>query len=135
MTEVGSRFQSATHTVACAHQPQMPVGHLMQAPEKFSILLVDDDCTVVRILSHILRDFGPLRFATSGRLALKLARESVPDLVIRPFAVGYWTRRRHAQVRYCAETAADELSTLQRSQCRGIEAARQSCTRPAIDQV
>jgi diguanylate cyclase (GGDEF)-like protein len=54
----------------------------MQAQEKFSILLVDDDCTVVRILSHILSDFEPLRFATSGRLALKLARESVPDLVI-----------------------------------------------------
>jgi diguanylate cyclase (GGDEF)-like protein len=54
----------------------------MQAREKFSILLVDDDCTVVRILSHILSDFAPLRFATSGRLALKLARESVPDLVL-----------------------------------------------------
>jgi diguanylate cyclase (GGDEF)-like protein len=54
----------------------------MQGQEKFSILLVDDDCTVVRILSHILSDFGPLRFATSGRLALKLARESVPDLVL-----------------------------------------------------
>jgi PleD family two-component response regulator len=54
----------------------------MQAQEKFSILLVDDDCTVVRILSHILSDFAPLRFATSGRLALKLARESVPDLVL-----------------------------------------------------
>jgi diguanylate cyclase (GGDEF)-like protein len=54
----------------------------MQAPETFSILLVDDDCTVVRVLSHILRDFGPLRFATSGRLALKLARDSVPDLLL-----------------------------------------------------
>jgi diguanylate cyclase (GGDEF)-like protein len=54
----------------------------MQAHEKFSILLVDDDRTVVRVLSHILSDFEPLRFATSGRLALKLARESVPDLVL-----------------------------------------------------
>ena len=54
----------------------------MQAQEKFSILLVDDDSTVVRILSRILRDFTPLRFATSGRVALKLARESVPDLVL-----------------------------------------------------
>src|SRR6202521_5875988 len=54
----------------------------MQAQEKFSILLVDDDRTVVRILSHMLSDFEPLRFATSGRLALKLARESVPDLVL-----------------------------------------------------
>jgi diguanylate cyclase (GGDEF)-like protein len=54
----------------------------MQAQEKFSILLVDDDRTMVRILSHILSDFAPMRFATSGRLALKLARESAPDLVL-----------------------------------------------------
>ena len=54
----------------------------MQVQEKFSILLVDDDSMVVRVLSHILRDFTPLRFATSGRAALKLARESVPDLVL-----------------------------------------------------
>jgi diguanylate cyclase (GGDEF)-like protein len=54
----------------------------MQAQENFSILLVDDDSMVVRILSHILSDFAPLRFATSGRVALKLARESVPDLVL-----------------------------------------------------
>jgi diguanylate cyclase (GGDEF)-like protein len=54
----------------------------MHAQEKFSILLVDDDSMVVRILSHILSDFTPLRFATSGRAALKLARESVPDLVL-----------------------------------------------------
>jgi diguanylate cyclase (GGDEF)-like protein len=50
--------------------------------ERFSILIVDDDSMVVRVLSHILSDFGPLRFATSGRVALKLARESVPDLVL-----------------------------------------------------
>jgi diguanylate cyclase (GGDEF)-like protein len=50
--------------------------------EKFSILLVDDDSMVVRILSRILSDFTPLRFATSGRAALKLARESAPDLVL-----------------------------------------------------
>jgi diguanylate cyclase (GGDEF)-like protein len=54
----------------------------MKAQEKFSILLVDDDSMVVRILSRILSDFTPLRFATSGRAALKLARESVPDLVL-----------------------------------------------------
>src|ERR1700693_6224129 len=37
---------------------------------------------VVRILSRILSDFAPLRFAPSGRAALKLARESAPDLVL-----------------------------------------------------
>src|ERR1700719_4640406 len=54
----------------------------MKAQEKFSILLVDDDSMVVRILSRILADFAPLRFATSGRAALKLARDSTPDLVL-----------------------------------------------------
>jgi len=54
----------------------------MQVQETFSILLVDDDSMVVRILSRILANFGPLRFANSGRVALKLARESVPDLVL-----------------------------------------------------
>jgi diguanylate cyclase (GGDEF)-like protein len=54
----------------------------MQAQEQFSILLVDDDSTAVRVLSRILANFAPLRFATSGRAALKLARESVPDLML-----------------------------------------------------
>jgi len=54
----------------------------MQTRENFSILLVDDDHTIVRVLQHILSDFEPLRFATSGRQALKLARQSVPDLVL-----------------------------------------------------
>lgn len=54
----------------------------MPAPEKFSILLIDDDPMVVRIMGRMLSDFTPLRFATSGRVALQLARESVPDLVL-----------------------------------------------------
>jgi len=54
----------------------------VRTKEKFSVLLVDDDPTVIRILSRILCEFAPLRFATSGRVALKLARESVPDLVM-----------------------------------------------------
>jgi diguanylate cyclase (GGDEF)-like protein len=54
----------------------------MHAQERFGILLVDDDSVVIRVLSHILSGFEPLRFATSGRMALKLARESVPDLVL-----------------------------------------------------
>jgi diguanylate cyclase (GGDEF)-like protein len=54
----------------------------MQARENFSILLVDDDLMVIRVLNRILIDFSPLRFASSGRVALKLARESTPDLVL-----------------------------------------------------
>lgn len=54
----------------------------MQRQENFSILLVDDDVMVIRVLGHILSGFQPLRFVTSGRTALKVARESVPDLVL-----------------------------------------------------
>jgi len=54
----------------------------VQAKEKFSILLVDDDPTAIRVLSRILADYTPLRFAMSGQAALKLAREAVPDLVM-----------------------------------------------------
>jgi diguanylate cyclase (GGDEF)-like protein len=54
----------------------------MQTKEHFSILLIDDDPTVIRILSRILGDYAPLRFATTGQVALRLAREAVPDLVM-----------------------------------------------------
>jgi diguanylate cyclase (GGDEF)-like protein len=54
----------------------------MDAQEQFSILLVDDDLTVIRVLNRILSNFTPVRFADSGRLALKLARDSAPDLVL-----------------------------------------------------
>jgi diguanylate cyclase (GGDEF)-like protein len=50
--------------------------------ENFSILLVDDDSLVIRMLGRMLSEFSPLRFATSGKTALKLAHESVPDLVL-----------------------------------------------------
>ncbi len=54
----------------------------MHPQEKFSILLVDDDAMVVRVMALILANFTPLRFATSGRAALKLAQDSLPDLVL-----------------------------------------------------
>jgi diguanylate cyclase (GGDEF)-like protein len=54
----------------------------MPAQERFSILLVDNDPMVVRVLNRILHEFSPIRFANSGLEALKLARESVPDLVL-----------------------------------------------------
>jgi diguanylate cyclase (GGDEF)-like protein len=54
----------------------------MQSKQHFSILLVDDDPMVIRILSRILAEFEPVRFATDGRMALKLATQSVPDLVL-----------------------------------------------------
>jgi diguanylate cyclase (GGDEF)-like protein len=47
-----------------------------------SILLVDDDPAVIAVLSGMLTGIGQLRFASSGADALRLARKSVPDLVI-----------------------------------------------------
>jgi diguanylate cyclase (GGDEF)-like protein len=54
----------------------------MNPQEHFSILLVDDDSLVIRMMGRMLSEFSPLRFATSGRVALKLALEAVPDLVL-----------------------------------------------------
>ena len=48
----------------------------------FNLLLVDDDANVIAGLSRMLAEFGQLRFATSGADALRLARKSVPDLVL-----------------------------------------------------
>ncbi len=54
----------------------------MPPQEQFSILLVDNDRMIVRILNRILHEFTPIRFASSGSEALRLAHESVPDLVL-----------------------------------------------------
>ena len=47
-----------------------------------SILLVDDDPVIIHRISRILADVAVLRFATNGEAALRLARESVPDLIL-----------------------------------------------------
>jgi diguanylate cyclase (GGDEF)-like protein len=47
-----------------------------------NILLVDDDPGTIQLLGRILSDAGNLRFATRGEDALRLARESPPDLVL-----------------------------------------------------
>lgn len=47
-----------------------------------SVLLVDDDVTVIQVLSKTLSSIARLRFATRGEDALRLARESPPDLVL-----------------------------------------------------
>jgi diguanylate cyclase (GGDEF)-like protein len=47
-----------------------------------SILLVDDDPGTVQLLGHILSGVGNLQFATSGEDALRMARQSAPDLIL-----------------------------------------------------
>ncbi len=49
---------------------------------KDNILLVDDDPGTIQVMGRILADLGDLRFATSGEDALRLARESAPDLIL-----------------------------------------------------
>jgi diguanylate cyclase (GGDEF)-like protein len=47
-----------------------------------SILIVDDDPGLVQVMNQILSEVGNLRFATNGPDALRLARESAPDLIL-----------------------------------------------------
>ena len=47
-----------------------------------SILIVDDDTGVIQVLGRMLAGVGRLRFATGGEDALRMARESAPDLVL-----------------------------------------------------
>lgn len=46
------------------------------------ILLVDDDPGAIHVLASMLSQYGPMRFATGGEMALRLVRESAPDLVL-----------------------------------------------------
>lgn len=46
------------------------------------ILLVDDDPGTIQVLHRALGSFSNVRFATSGALALKLAEELQPDLIL-----------------------------------------------------
>jgi diguanylate cyclase (GGDEF)-like protein len=47
-----------------------------------SILLVDDDPGAIQLMGRILADVGRLLFAANGKDALRLARESAPDLIL-----------------------------------------------------
>lgn len=47
-----------------------------------AILLVDDDPGAMQLLSSILAGVGDIRFATNGMDAMRIARESIPDLIL-----------------------------------------------------
>ena len=53
----------------------------MASPD-FQLLLVDDDQGAIRVMSQMLALYPGQRFATSGEAALRLARETVPDLIL-----------------------------------------------------
>jgi diguanylate cyclase (GGDEF)-like protein len=47
-----------------------------------TILLVDDDPGAMQLLSSILAGVGDIRFATNGMDAMRIARETLPDLIL-----------------------------------------------------
>lgn len=52
------------------------------------LLLVDDDPAIIAVLGRMLSELADVRFAMSGSEALRLARESVPDLVLLDVELG-----------------------------------------------
>jgi signal transduction histidine kinase len=52
------------------------------SPHEVSLLIVDDDPSAIQVMSRMLAQYPDQRFATSGEVALRLARESTPDLVL-----------------------------------------------------
>lgn len=55
---------------------------LLQANERGTILIVDDDPMIIEILSEILEDHHEILFATNGKDALRIAQNEAPDLII-----------------------------------------------------
>nr|WP_315469566.1 diguanylate cyclase [uncultured Undibacterium sp.] len=47
-----------------------------------TILIIDDDVNLIRMLSHILKDFGKILFAVNGDQGLQIAKEQKPDLIL-----------------------------------------------------
>src|SRR5688500_6072149 len=46
------------------------------------LLLVDDDPSQIQLMGRMLVDYPEQRFATSGEAALRIARETTPDLIV-----------------------------------------------------
>ena len=61
---------------------------MKNAPIEADLLLVDDDPAVIQVLNKILSDYTRVRFATSGADALRLTRESLPDLILLDAQMG-----------------------------------------------
>lgn len=51
-------------------------------PQQSTILIIDDDIQLIRLLSQIVKDFGRVLFATSGEEGIAIAKEHKPDLIL-----------------------------------------------------
>jgi len=54
----------------------------VKTAEEYSILLVDDDPTIITVLGQVLQEYGRVRFATSGPEALRMVQTFPIDLVL-----------------------------------------------------
>lgn len=52
------------------------------SPREIQLLLVDDDPSAIQLMSRMLAQYPNQRFATSGEIALRLAAEAAPDLIL-----------------------------------------------------
>jgi len=52
------------------------------SPNDSTIIIIDDDVNLIRMLSHILKDFGRILFAVNGDQGLEIAKEHKPDLIL-----------------------------------------------------
>ncbi|GGX13556.1 GGDEF domain-containing response regulator [Undibacterium macrobrachii] len=52
------------------------------SPNDSTILIIDDDVNLIRMLSHILKDFGRVLFAVDGEQGLEIAKKHKPDLIL-----------------------------------------------------
>ena len=76
----GIRIECGPMAISASTETIGPRG--LAKPDIHSILLVDDDPGAIQLMGRILAGVGQLRFATNGNDALRLARESAPDLIL-----------------------------------------------------
>lgn len=51
-------------------------------PQQNTILIIDDDIHLIRLLSQIVKEFGRVLFATNGEQGIAIAKEHKPDLIL-----------------------------------------------------
>jgi len=61
---------------------------MVNSPAQASLLLVDDDPSVIQVLRRMLSNYSTIRFATNGTDAIRLCRESAPDLILLDAQMG-----------------------------------------------
>jgi diguanylate cyclase (GGDEF)-like protein len=55
---------------------------MLVKPKKLSILIVDDEKSNIDVLNHILKDKYKIYIAKNGENAIRIARDSQPDLIL-----------------------------------------------------